>query len=160
MGVYLAVLEPGDKILSLDLTHGGHLSHGHPANVAGQAYEVEQYEVDAETGYVDYDQLPRNAEEFDPDIIISGYSAYPREVDFERIQEAADAVDASTSRTSLTSRASSRPASTSRRSASPTSSPGRRTRPSAPAAAASSCATRSTPTTSTLPSSPARRAAR
>ena len=94
MGVYLGVLEPGDKILSLDLTHGGHLSHGHPANFAGQVYEVEQYEVDEETGYVDYEGLHEHAEAFEPDIIVSGYSAYPREVDFGRIQEAADAVDA------------------------------------------------------------------
>jgi glycine hydroxymethyltransferase len=94
MGVYLGVLEPGDTILSLDLTHGGHLSHGHPANFAGQVYEVEQYEVDADTGYVDYEGLREHAEEFEPDIIVSGYSAYPREVDFGRIQEAADAVDA------------------------------------------------------------------
>ncbi|MFD1589083.1 serine hydroxymethyltransferase [Halorientalis brevis] len=93
-GVYFAMLEPGDKILSLDLNHGGHLSHGHPANFTGQFYEVEQYEVDADTGYIDYDELRDHAEEFDPDIIVSGYSAYPREVDFEAIQEAADAVDA------------------------------------------------------------------
>jgi len=94
MGVYLAVLDPGDKILSLDLTHGGHLSHGHPANFAGQVYEVEQYEVDAETGYIDYDDLREQAEAYDPDIIVSGYSAYPREVEWESIQAAADAVDA------------------------------------------------------------------
>ena len=94
MAVYLGVLEPGDRILSLDLTHGGHLSHGHPANFAGQVYEVEQYEVDEETGYVDYEGLHDHAEAFNPDIIVSGYSAYPREVDFERIQEAADAADA------------------------------------------------------------------
>lgn len=94
MSVYLAVLDPYDKILSLDLTHGGHLSHGHPANFAGQIYDVEQYEVDAETGYIDYEGLQETAEEFEPDIIVSGYSAYPREVDFERIQAAADAVDA------------------------------------------------------------------
>ncbi|MBV0926190.1 serine hydroxymethyltransferase, partial [Halomicroarcula limicola] len=94
MGVYLAVLDPGDKILSLDLTHGGHLSHGHPANFAGQVYDVEQYEVDAETGYIDYEGLADHAEEFDPDVIVSGYSAYPREVDFQRIQETADAADA------------------------------------------------------------------
>ncbi|MFD1564660.1 serine hydroxymethyltransferase [Haloarchaeobius amylolyticus] len=92
--VYFAMLEPGDKILSLDLTHGGHLSHGHPANFTGQLYEVEQYEVDPETGYLDYDGLAEHAAEFDPDIIVSGYSAYPREVEWERIQEAADAVDA------------------------------------------------------------------
>ncbi|WP_246983289.1 serine hydroxymethyltransferase [Halorientalis marina] len=93
-GVYYAVLDPGDKILSLDLEHGGHLSHGHPANFTGQFYEVEQYEVDPDTGYIDYDELREQAEEFDPDIIVSGYSAYPREVDFGAIQEAAEAVDA------------------------------------------------------------------
>lgn len=94
MAVYLAVLEPGDKILSLDLTHGGHLSHGHPANFAGKMYDVEQYEVDPETGYVDYELLAEKAETFDPDVIVSGYSAYPREVDFERIQRTAETVGA------------------------------------------------------------------
>jgi glycine hydroxymethyltransferase len=92
--VYYAVLEPGDRILSLDLTHGGHLSHGHQANFAGQLYEVEQYEVDPETGYLDYEGLREHAETFEPDIVVSGYSAYPREVEWERIQAAADAVDA------------------------------------------------------------------
>ncbi|MEF8914773.1 serine hydroxymethyltransferase, partial [Natronomonas sp.] len=94
MGVYLAMLEPGDKILSLELEHGGHLSHGHPANFTGKTYEVEQYEVDPETGYIDYEELDSLAEEFDPDIIVSGYSAYPREVDFQRVQATADSVDA------------------------------------------------------------------
>ncbi len=94
MGVYLAVLDPGDRILSLDLNHGGHLSHGHPANFAGKIYDVEQYEVDADTGYLDYDGIREQAEAFDPDVIVSGYSAYPREVDFEEIQAAAEAVDA------------------------------------------------------------------
>ena len=94
MGVYLAVLDPGDKIFSLDLTHGGHLSHGHPANFAGQVYEVEQYEVDPETGYIDYDAVAEQAREFDPDMIVSGYSAYPRQVEWERFQEIAEAVDA------------------------------------------------------------------
>ena len=94
MGVYLAMLDPGDKILSLELEHGGHLSHGHPANFTGKTYEVEQYEVDPETGYIDYEGLREQAEEFDPDIVVSGYSAYPREVDFERVQAAADAADA------------------------------------------------------------------
>ena len=92
--VYYSVLEPGDKILSLELNHGGHLSHGHPANFTGQMYEVEQYEVDTETGYIDYDGLREAAESFDPDIIVSGYSAYPRTVEWERIQAAADAADA------------------------------------------------------------------
>jgi glycine hydroxymethyltransferase len=94
MGVYFATLEPGDKILSLNLEHGGHLSHGHSANFAGQLYEVEQYEVDPETGRIDYDALYETAESFDPDMVVSGYSAYPREVEWERIQEAADAADA------------------------------------------------------------------
>jgi len=93
--VYYAVLDPGDRILSLALNHGGHLSHGHPANFTGQLYEVEQYEVDPETGYIDYDGLRSLAESFEPDVIVSGYSAYPREVDFERIGGIADAVDAS-----------------------------------------------------------------
>jgi len=92
--VYYATLEPGDKILSLELNHGGHLSHGHPANFTGQIYEVEQYEVDPETGYIDYEGLHEMAADFDPDIIVSGYSAYPRAVDWEEIQAAADAVDA------------------------------------------------------------------
>jgi glycine hydroxymethyltransferase len=94
MGVYFATLEPGDKILSLDLTHGGHLSHGHSANFAGQLYEVEHYEVDPETGRLDYDALFEHAQEYQPDMIVSGFSAYPREVEWHKIQEAADAVDA------------------------------------------------------------------
>jgi len=92
--VYFATLEPGDTILSLSLDHGGHLSHGHPANFTGQLYETESYEVDPDTGYVDYDGLRETAETFDPDVIVSGFSAYPRQVEWERIQAAADAVDA------------------------------------------------------------------
>jgi len=94
MGVYLAVLDPGDKILSMELEHGGHLSHGHPANFTGKTYDVEQYQVDADTGYIDYEGLRETAEEFDPDIVVSGYSAYPRDIDFEEIQDVADDVDA------------------------------------------------------------------
>ena len=94
MAVYLSVLDPGDRILSMALDHGGHLSHGHPANFTGQTYEVEQYEVDPETGYIDYEQLHETAREFDPDVIVSGYSAYPRDVEFAEIQRAAEAVDA------------------------------------------------------------------
>jgi glycine hydroxymethyltransferase len=94
MAVYLAMLEPGDRILSLELEHGGHLSHGHPANFTGKTYQVEQYHVDVETGYIDYEGLRETAESFQPDIIVSGYSAYPRDVEWMRIQETADAVDA------------------------------------------------------------------
>ena len=92
--VYFATLEPGDKILSLDLTHGGHLSHGHPANFVGQFYDVEQYECDPDTGYIDYDGLAALAAEFEPDMIVSGYSAYPREVEWETIQDVAEDVGA------------------------------------------------------------------
>jgi glycine hydroxymethyltransferase len=94
MGVYLATLEPGDKILSLELEHGGHLSHGHPANFTGKTYDVEHYYVDPETGYLDYEGLEATAEAFQPDMIVSGSSAYPRDFDWQRIQDAADAVDA------------------------------------------------------------------
>ena len=94
MGVYFAALDPGDRILSLSLSHGGHLSHGHDVNFSGQLYEVEQYEVDPETGYLDYDGLAEHARQFDPDMIVSGSSAYPRTFDWERVQEAADDVDA------------------------------------------------------------------
>ena len=94
MAVYTAVLEPGDKILSLDLTHGGHLSHGHPKNFAGQVYEVAQYEVDPETGRIDFDEVRAQAEDFEPDMIVSGFSAYPREVQWEEFQAIADDVDA------------------------------------------------------------------
>ncbi|NUB93512.1 serine hydroxymethyltransferase [Haloterrigena sp. SYSU A121-1] len=94
MGVYFSVLEPGDKILSLSLSHGGHLSHGHNVNFSGQLYDVEQYEVDPETGYIDYDELESHAREFEPDMIVSGSSAYPREFEYDRIGDIADAVDA------------------------------------------------------------------
>jgi len=94
MGVYLAVLEPGDRILSMELEHGGHLSHGHPANFAGQTYDVEHYRVDPDTGYIDYDAMRETAETFEPDIIVSGYSAYPRDIDFQAFQDAAETVGA------------------------------------------------------------------
>lgn len=94
MAVYFGMLDPGDKILSLKLNHGGHLSHGHQVNFAGQLYEVEHYEVDETSGYLDYEQLQATAQAFDPDIIVSGFSAYPREVKWERIQAIADDVDA------------------------------------------------------------------
>jgi glycine hydroxymethyltransferase len=94
MAVYAATLDPGDRLLSLDLTHGGHLSHGHPQNFAGQVYEVEHYEVDPETGRLDFDAIRDQAEEFDPDMVVSGFSAYPREVDWGAFQAIADDVDA------------------------------------------------------------------
>jgi glycine hydroxymethyltransferase len=94
MAVYFAALDPGDRILSLDLEDGGHLSHGHPANFTGQLYDVHSYGVDPETGRIDYDDLAETAREVDPDIVVSGYSAYPRQVEWERVQDAADAAGA------------------------------------------------------------------
>lgn len=94
MGVYFSILNPGDRILSLDLNHGGHLSHGHHVNFSGQLYDVEQYGVDPETGYIDYDELAAHAQEFEPDMIVSGSSAYPREFDYARIHEVATDVGA------------------------------------------------------------------
>jgi glycine hydroxymethyltransferase len=94
MGVYFAMLDPGDRILSLDLNHGGHLSHGHHVNFSGQLYEVEQYGVDPESGYVDYEALADHAAAFEPDLIVSGSSAYPREFDYGRIEEVAESVGA------------------------------------------------------------------
>lgn len=91
--VYLAELDPGDTILSLKLSHGGHLSHGSPVNFSGQIYESEHYEVDTESGWLDYESIAEKASSVDPDIIVSGFSAYPREVDFERIQTIAEEND-------------------------------------------------------------------
>lgn len=92
--VYLAELEPGDTILSLKLSHGGHLSHGSPVNFSGQIYDSEHYEVDTDSGRLDYESISEKASEVNPDMIVSGFSAYPREVNFRRIQNIADNNDA------------------------------------------------------------------
>ncbi len=92
--VYFAMLEPGDTILSLALDHGGHLSHGHRANFSGQLYNVEHYHVDEDTGRLDYEHLASRVEAVEPDLVVSGFSAYPRTIDWEAIQAAADSVDA------------------------------------------------------------------
>ncbi len=92
--VYTAVLNPGDCILSLALEHGGHLSHGHRVNFTGQLYNVHQYRLDESTGRLDYEQIAERAKEVDPDIIVAGFSAYPRAIDWERIQSIADEVGA------------------------------------------------------------------
>lgn len=88
--VYLSVLEPGDRILSLDPLDGGHITHGSDLHVSGDLYETDHYRVDPETERIDYEYLRELAEEVNPDLIISGYSAYPRAVDWERIQDVAD----------------------------------------------------------------------
>ncbi|WP_430882720.1 serine hydroxymethyltransferase [Fusibacter sp. JL216-2] len=93
MGVYFAVLEPGDKILGMNLSDGGHLTHGSPVNFSGKLYDVVSYSVD-EKGYIDYDALRQMALKEKPKMIVSGASAYARIIDFEKIREICDEVDA------------------------------------------------------------------
>lgn len=93
MAVYLALLNPGDKVLGMKLDHGGHLTHGHPVNASGQFYTFEQYVV-GKDGFLDYDLLREKALRFKPKLIIAGFSAYSRELDFKRFKEIADEVDA------------------------------------------------------------------
>jgi glycine hydroxymethyltransferase len=90
MAVYLAMLKPGDVILSMSLAHGGHLSHGHPANFSGSIYRPVFYGVRRDTGRIDYDEVARLAEEHRPRLIVTGASAYPRIFDFKRLREIAD----------------------------------------------------------------------
>jgi glycine hydroxymethyltransferase len=94
MGVYSAVLQPGDTILSLSLDHGGHLTHGLKVNFSGRMYTIAHYGVSRETMVVDYDEILRLAKEHKPQLIVCGGSAYPRTVDAERFKEIADEVGA------------------------------------------------------------------
>ncbi len=94
MAVYFSVLKPGDKILAMNLAHGGHLTHGHPANFSGKFYAVSQYGVSEQSEQIDYDALAKQAEEVRPAMITAGASAYPRIIDFPRLRQIADAVDA------------------------------------------------------------------
>lgn len=83
--VYFAMLQPGDKILTMSLQDGGHLTHGHPKNCSGMLYNVVNYGVNPDTGYIDYDEIERLAETEKPKLITVGASAYPRTIDFERM---------------------------------------------------------------------------
>jgi glycine hydroxymethyltransferase len=94
MAVYFSVLKPGDKILAMNLAHGGHLTHGHPANFSGKFYAVSQYGVSEKTEEIDYDALQKQAEEVRPVMITAGASAYPRIIDFPRLRQIADSVGA------------------------------------------------------------------
>ena len=94
MAVYLAALEYGDPILGMNLSHGGHLTHGHPLNFSSFSYKVSDYGVSVETETIDYDELQRIADECKPRLIICGASAYPRIIDFQRIGEIAQSVKA------------------------------------------------------------------
>ncbi len=94
MAVYLAMLRHGDTIMSMDLTHGGHLSHGSPVNFSGKLFNVISYGVDKETKTLNYDMLEELARKHKPKLIVAGASAYPREIDFKRFREIADEVNA------------------------------------------------------------------
>ena len=94
MGVYLAYLEPGDCIMGLDLSHGGHLTHGSKVSFSGQIYNSVTFQVNEDTGLVDFDDLLKKAREYKPKMIICGASAYPRTVEFEKFREVADEVGA------------------------------------------------------------------
>ena len=83
--VYFAMLQPGDKILTMSLQDGGHLTHGHPKNCSGMLYEVINYGVNPESGYIDYDEIEKLAQAEKPKLITVGASAYPRKIDFERM---------------------------------------------------------------------------
>lgn len=94
MGVYMAILNPGDTVLGMSLDAGGHLTHGHHLNFSGINYNFVSYGVDKETEMIDYDELERIAIESKPKLIVSGASAYPRIIDFKRIREICDKVGA------------------------------------------------------------------
>jgi glycine hydroxymethyltransferase len=90
MAAYMALLEPGDSILGLNLAHGGHLTHGHPLNFSGKMYKIIPYGVRKDTETIDYDELERIAERERPKLIVGGASAYSRVIDFERMRQIAD----------------------------------------------------------------------
>ncbi|WP_372924824.1 serine hydroxymethyltransferase [Marinilactibacillus piezotolerans] len=94
MAIFQTFLEPGDTYMGMDLNHGGHLTHGSPVNFSGKLYNVVAYGVDPETETIDFDQVRALALEHKPKLIITGYSAYPREIDFQKFREIADEVGA------------------------------------------------------------------
>ena len=94
LAIYFALLKPGDKILSLNLAHGGHLSHGSKVSLVSQIYQIVHYNVDPKTHLLNYDEIKKIAQEEKPQLIISGYSSYPRKVDFKKISAIAKEVGA------------------------------------------------------------------
>ena len=94
MAAYFAALEPGDRVMGMSLDHGGHLTHGSPVNFSGRIYDFVHYGLDEESEMIDYDTVARIAEELKPKIIVSGYSAYSRTIDFQRFAEIADSIGA------------------------------------------------------------------
>ncbi|MCX7979378.1 MAG: serine hydroxymethyltransferase, partial [Bdellovibrionaceae bacterium] len=94
MAVYLSCLSAGDTILGMDLSHGGHLTHGSPVNFSGLLFKAASYKLDPVSGRINYDSILAIAREVKPKLLIAGYSAYPRELDFARFREIADEVGA------------------------------------------------------------------
>jgi glycine hydroxymethyltransferase len=94
MSVYVAVLKPGDTILGMNLAHGGHLTHGHPLNFSGKYFNIVPYGVREDDERIDYDEIDRLTREHRPKLVVVGASAYPRQIDFARIRQSADAVGA------------------------------------------------------------------
>ena len=94
IGVYFAILEPGDTVLGMNLSHGGHLTHGSPVNISGRYYNFVEYGVDKEAEQIDYDEVRRIAKQAKPKLIVAGASAYPRVIDFKKFREIADEVGA------------------------------------------------------------------
>ncbi len=94
LAVYVAVLKPGDTVLGMDLSNGGHLTHGSPVNISGMFFNFVSYGLNKETELIDYDEVERLAKEHKPKLIVAGASAYPRKIDFKRFKEIADKVDA------------------------------------------------------------------
>ncbi len=94
MAAYFAALEPGDRVMGMSLDHGGHLTHGSPVNFSGRIYDFVHYQLDEESELIDYDAVERMAQELQPKIIVSGYSAYSRTIDFERFGKIAENVGA------------------------------------------------------------------
>ncbi len=92
--VYLALLQPGDTVLGMSLAHGGHLTHGSPVNFSGRLFKIVSYGVDAETGLINYDEVASLARQHKPRMIIAGFSAYSRVVDWQKFREIADSVGA------------------------------------------------------------------
>lgn len=94
MAAYFSLVKPGDTVLSLELAHGGHLTHGHPLSFSGQLYNIIHYNVTREDHQFDYDEIEALAKEHKPQMILTGASAYPRKIDFKRFREIADMVGA------------------------------------------------------------------
>ena len=94
MAVFFALLTPGDTVLSMNLAHGGHLSHGSPVNISGKYWNIVHYGVDEETHVINYDKVEKLAREHKPKLILAGASAYPRFIDFERFSKIAKSVGA------------------------------------------------------------------